>query len=290
MLGARAMTANAARCSALALTAVMALLVACSTSPPTPIDTQQRLDAAVRSRPLVLLGEVHDNVRQHELRAGALRALLASGARPALLMEQFDRERQAEIDRALAEPDTDADRVIAAGTGGNPTRSGWDWTLYRPFVALALAYKLPLVAVNVSRADARRAIEGGMPALGLGGDVPPDIEAVQAQALIAGHCGQLGDAAARRLARGQVARDRVMAAALEAHAARGAVLLAGNGHVRSDIGVPRWLDSATRARSVAIGLIEAGDNAADNGRFDVTLATPRQSRPDPCAGPVPMPK
>jgi hypothetical protein len=38
------------------------------------------------------------------------------------------------------------------------------------------------------------------------------------------------------------------------------VLLAGNGHVRTDIGVPRWLDPATRQRSEAIGLLEAGDN------------------------------
>ena len=45
------------------------------------------------------------------------------------------------------------------------------------------------------------------------------------------------------MARAQFARDAVMARALAAHAERGVVLLAGNGHVRRDIGVPRWLAS-----------------------------------------------
>ena len=71
-----------------------------------------------------------------------------------------------------------------------------------------------------------------------------------------------------------------MARALEAHAAHGAVLLAGNGHVRRDIGVPRWLNAATRDRSLSIGLLEPGD--ADAAAFDVALTTPAQTRPDPC--------
>src|SRR5207344_3579132 len=56
------------------------------------------------SPPLLLLGEVHDNAQQHALRQRAFEALLKTGARPALLMEQFDRERQADIDQARAQP------------------------------------------------------------------------------------------------------------------------------------------------------------------------------------------
>jgi hypothetical protein len=50
-------------------------------------------------RPVVLLGEVHDHPQQHALRLAAFDAWLAAGARPALLMEQFDAARQPEIDR-----------------------------------------------------------------------------------------------------------------------------------------------------------------------------------------------
>ena len=51
------------------------------------------------SQPLVLLGEVHDNAAQHALRLRAFEAHLAAGARPALALEQLDREHQVAIDR-----------------------------------------------------------------------------------------------------------------------------------------------------------------------------------------------
>ena len=250
-----------------------AILAACAhaTSP------EATLAAALRSQPVALLGEVHDNAAQHALRARALRALLEAGARPALLMEQFDRERQADIDRVRARPDATADDLIAAAA---PANAAWDWALYRPVIALALAYQVPLLAANVSRADARRAIQGGLGELGLDPAVPGDIEIPQAEAIAASHCGLVAPPEARRMVAAQVARDQFMARLIEAHAGEGVVLLAGNGHVRRDIGVPRWLAPGTRARSVSIGLLEAG--SGEPGAFDVTVTTAPQSRPDPC--------
>ena len=258
-------------------------LGACGYAPPAspPSPPLQPLLTAMRSRPVVLLGEVHDNAAQHALRAQALRLLLEGGARPALLMEQFDRERQTDIARVGARPGATADEVIAAGAPAAGVMSGWDWALYRPYVALALEYRLTLVAANVSRVDTRRVVQDGLAALGFDAAVPPDIELPQAQAIVASHCGLLGEPQALRMVGAQVARDQFMALQVEAHAAQGVVLLAGNGHVRSDIGVPRWLAAATHARSVAIGVLEPGDpNAA---AFDVTVTTAAQPRPDPCA-------
>jgi uncharacterized iron-regulated protein len=242
-----------------------------------------RLTAALRSQPIVLLGEVHDNAAQHALRAQALRALVEGGARPALLMEQFDRERQAELDRALAKPGASADDVIAAAAPPDAgAMQGWAWPLYRPYIALALEYRLPIVAANVSRADTRRVVQSGLATLGFDAAVPADIEAAQASAIVEGHCGAIDAAQARRMVGAQIARDQFMARMVEAHAAQGAVLLAGNGHVRSDVGVPRWLSAATRERSVAIGLLEEGDASA--AAYGIALFTPPQPRADPCAG------
>lgn len=248
------------------------LLAACAAPAP------DRLAAYVAERPLVLLGEVHDNAAQHAMRLDALRSLLRGGARPALLFEQFDRERQADIDRARKSA-ADADTLIAAGA---PSKSGWDWLYYKPFVELALAHGLPIVAANVSRADARRIIDEGLAAHGFTASVPRDIADAQTASVVAGHCGQLSEQAARRLTAAQIARDQWMARLVGEHAARGAVLLAGNGHVRTDVGVPRWLAPELRERTISIGLLEAGD--ADGGAFDRVVATPRQQRADPCAG------
>lgn len=241
---------------------------------------QQRLSDAVLSRPIVLLGEVHDNAGQHALRARALRALLASGARPALLMEQFDRERQADIDRVMAQPGATADDVIrAAGAQG----TGWAWPLYRPFVALALEFRLPLIAANVSRADVRRVAQEGLAATGFDASVPARITSYQTHTILASHCGMLNEAQAGRMATAQVARDQFMARLLNEYSARGAVLLAGNGHVRNDVGVPAWLPAAVRQRSVGIGLLEHGEAGAAAYDHVITTAAP-PARPDPCDG------
>ena len=232
-----------------------------------------RLDA-----PLLLLGEVHDNAAGHALRLRALERLLSWGARPALLMEQFDREHQAVIDGLRARPPApDADAIIAAAGG-----IGWEWRHYRPFVALALQHDLPLVAANVSRAQARRVMSAGLQAEGFSAAVAPEVLGALAQEIEDSHCGLVDAATARRMALAQVARDQAMAAAVEQHAGRGVLLLAGNGHVRTDAGVPRWLSPATRARSEAIGLLEIG--ARERGRYDRVVWTVAQARADPCAG------
>lgn len=242
-----------------------------------------RLDA-----PLLLLGEVHDNAAGHALRLQALERLVSRGARPALLMEQFDRERQAEIDRLVqAAPgmpaaDASLDTTIEALVRlGDDPRGGWDWAFYRPVLKLALQHRWAIVAANVSRADARRIVQQGLQASGFQSEVPADIVRAQAAAIEQSHCGAVDAATAARLAQAQVARDQFMGRQLQAHAERGAVLLAGNGHVRRDIGVPRWLPPELRGRSHAVGYLETGDDEA--AAFDEVLFSAPQPRPDPCA-------
>ena len=242
-----------------------------------------RLDA-----PLLLLGEVHDNAAGHALRLRALERLLSWGARPALLMEQFDRERQGEIDRLLqaasgmAPSDHEHDATVDALVRlGDQPPGGWTWVFYRPVLKLALQQRLPIFAANVSRADARQVIRQGLQATGFRAEVPADITRTQAEAIEQSHCGALDSATATRLAQAQVARDQFMARLLQAHAARGAVLLAGNGHVRRDIGVPRWLPPEWRSRSHAVGYLEQGDD--EIAAYDEALFVAPQTRPDPCA-------
>jgi uncharacterized iron-regulated protein len=260
---------------ALMATLAAALQLACAFN-----DTPLRFD-----KPIVLLGETHDNARHHEIQRQALQAMLDSGARPALLMEQFDRERQGDIDRALA-AGADVAGLIAAGSGLAPgaaqSSSQWQWRFYEPLIALALRYRLPVVAANVSRADARKIIADGLAAHDFDARVPTDVETSHAADIERSHCGLINAAMARRMAAAQIARDQFMARVVQLHAARGAVLIAGAGHTRRDVGVPRWLPAAERARTEAIGLLEDGAvNLA--GAFDRVIVTPPQPRADPCA-------
>lgn len=256
------------RLAAAGLAAVLALLAGCAAPPGG--------DALRFRQPLVLLGEVHDNAAQHALRLEAFSAWLDSGARPALAMEQFDRDRQPEIDRLLAQsPPPDANALIAAAGG-----PGWAWDHYRPFIALALRHGLPIVAANVSRTEARRVMREGLAATGFTPEVPPAVLKAHAEDIEASHCGVLDAATAQRMALAQVARDQHMARMLQQHAGRGVVLLAGNGHVRTDVGAPLWLPAELRARSEAIGVLEEGDPET---AYDRRVYTAAQARPDPCA-------
>jgi uncharacterized iron-regulated protein len=256
--------------------AALAAIVFCAACAAPPSSAPLRL-----RQPVVLLGEVHDNAEQHALRLDALRAWLATGARPVLALEQFDRDRQPAIDALLAQaPRPDADALIAAAGG-----KGWLWQHYRPFIALALEHGLPIVAANVPRDEARRVMRDGLAATGFRADVPPAVLETQARDIEASHCGLLDSATAARMALAQVARDQFMARLLQAHADRGVVLLAGNGHVRTDIGVPLWLPAAVRARSEAIGVLERGDT---DTAYDRVVHTAVQARPDPCAAMRPV--
>ena len=167
------MTGRAIVCS------LLSLLAACAHAPVPSLRFE---------RPVVLLGEVHDNAAQHALRLQAFEAWLAGGARPALVMEQFDRERQGVIDRLrAATPAPDADALIAAAGG-----VGWQWRYYRPFVALALQHGLPIVAANVSRDEARRVMREGLQAMGFNAAVPPELLQALADDIEGSHCGMLG--------------------------------------------------------------------------------------------------
>lgn len=263
--------ARQARAAALALVvAAVAALAACSTTAPSQPSRPLQLRL-----PVVLLGEVHDNAEQHALRLAAFEALLARGARPVLAMEQFDRTQQPVIDRLLAQQPRPEAQALVAAAGG----PGWHWPHYQPFIEAALKHGLPIVAANVGREEARRVMREGLAATGFQPEVPEPLMAQQAAAIEASHCGLLDAATARRMALAQVARDQFMARVLETHSARGVVLLAGNGHVRVDIGAPHWLPPAVRARSEAIGMLEAGDTQA---AYDRRYFTAAQERPDPC--------
>lgn len=112
--------------------------------------------------------------------------------------------------------------------------------------------------------------------------MPGDLQSAQEQEIDAGHCHALPRTLWPAMARGQLARDAVMADVLRQHAQRGVVLLAGNGHVRRDLGVVRWLTPAERERAFAVAYLEEGGEPPPAGAFDAVVTTPRAERPDPC--------
>jgi uncharacterized iron-regulated protein len=110
--------------------------------------------------------------------------------------------------------------------------------------------------------------------------IPADIADAQREEVIEGHCHKLPNSIIGGMLQAQIARDVWMARVIEPYASRGVVLMAGNGHVRKDIGVPRWLNLPA-GNVVSVGFVES---AQDASAFDITRRVPVQKREDPCEG------
>ena len=236
---------------------------------------------------VLLMGEVHDNTQGHRLRYDLLRQRVEGGWRPAIVMEQFDREDQDLLNKAQ-KGCLDAQCVIRVVNGAR-----WDWQLYYPVIQLALTYQLPLVAGNLSRADASRVVRDGITATfdpqsvkdyRLDQPLPTDLRAAQQREIMAGHCNMVSDMMIDGMVNAQVARDIWMAKIVRDQRPRDVVLIAGNGHVRKDIGVGRWINQIQPILTVrSEGFVE-GDNGDKTARlYDQTYKLKTQQRPDQCA-------
>ena len=267
-------------------------LAACSALPGQPGSAQHdaALPPAAFDADLLLIGEVHDNAMQHRMRLAWLEQL-AERRRIAIALEQLDAVNQGALDRARA-----ADSAAAARGDPLPQRArrvaeaagfdfrGWHWEYYQPVLELALRRDLPLVAANLSRAETADVARGRAPAAREPAGWSAGDERVLEDSIRRGHCGLLPETMIAPMAAAQRSRDaRLARSVVEAHRVSGlpVVLLAGNGHVRRDIGVPRYLaELAPHARVFGIGLLEAADAAP--APFDAARVTAAATREDPC--------
>jgi uncharacterized iron-regulated protein len=293
----------------------LAALTGCAIhrDPQTPY-TQRDLNAMTSrsGHRFLLLGEIHDATAQHRQRLQWLSQLArAAPQRPiALAFEQLDANRQQDVDRFVAaltererlHPDTA--RRLAEAAGFN--HEGWDWTLYEPALQLALRARWLIVAANLSSAITMAIARGAsddllhqIPLANSARDwTPSDDEALAAQ-LQSGHCNALAAQRIPAMARAQRARDAQLALSMSsalgqlqkaspatslvssARETALVILLAGNGHVRKDFGVPRYL-AALHPQEVSMSVAMLEEPEAGSGLYDDWVLTPVQARPDPC--------
>lgn len=237
----------------------------------------------------VLLGEIHDNADHHRLRAQRLAALLADGKPTTVVFEQMPASRNEALQAQQRAP-KDVDALIDAG---QLDRRNWRWPLHKPLFDASVDGGARILGGNLERDDLRRLMREGDSAwapqtLALTQRTPWSDAQQQAQikAIDDGHCGALPQAMHGPMARAQRARDATMARALLAARESGAervVLIAGNGHVDRELGVPRYLEAAGIApsRIRAVGYVEAGTSGGE--RFDERVETAAATREDPCA-------
>jgi uncharacterized iron-regulated protein len=271
------------------------------------------LSALLSEGHVVSLGEIHDNGQHHNFRADFLRSFdapFAGGKRinPAVAFEQIRADQQPALDTFAAIPDYG---LNARNTADLLRLLDWDkspWSKtadYTPLFSAAVNANLPIFAADPPRDLMRKTAKEGPSALPpeertrLGLDTPlPDAQAAASLAEIEGsHCGMIPKSAHANMAYAQRYRDAHMAdVLLKASAAHGsAILIAGNGHVRSDRGVAWYLrQRAPEKKVISVLFVEVEDGKNDPAAYierdptgapiaDYIVFTPKHVRDkDPC--------
>ena len=246
----------------------------------------QTLLSDMQSADAVLLGEIHDNPRHHELRAQLLRE-------PALKQRNIVAEHL-DAGQVVDTGDMLLSRLEQAGFDA----TGWQWPLHQPLFAAALDQGMTVYGGNLPRDQTRVVFKSrgsslgvGLQALLLHAPLSDDSLAALRREIDEGHCGALPAMMFEGMMAVQRARDASMANELMQHLP--AVLLSGNGHAWKHLGVPHIL-AANRPgmRSLSVLFLEHGpfaDAAAQaewlqswQGKADYVWVTPPVSRPDPC--------
>jgi uncharacterized iron-regulated protein len=259
------------------------------------------LETAAAAAPYLLLGETHDNPDHHLVQARLVRAVTASGRRPPVAFEMLDVDQQPVVDAALRDGASATDLARAVKWD----ESGWPaFGLYRPVFEAALAARLPIVAANLPRRVAHGMVRKGASSLTPSvkeriervGPFPPEVMKGLREDMAASHCGELPERMVEPMVLAQKAKDAQFAERMEASdGGDGAILVAGRGHVRDDVGVPLFLAKGAAPRpALAVGISEVSEGRArpeDYGAeyggklpFDYLVFTPGIEREDPCAG------
>lgn len=248
----------------------------------------------LRSAQIVLLGETHDSPAHHAMQLEAIDAITATGARPALVMEQFDTTMQDAMDAAR---ETASPSAEAFAQAGRLDRGGWRSEYYLPLIERALRLGLPIRAANFPRDAARELIRAGPDAL----SAPPwqalatdrvwsaERQSILKREILSGHCGHDLGSLQDGMISAQRARDATMADVILAQANVGAIAIIGRGHARKDVAVPIYLAARDPAlRVVSVGLIEADPQRthpteyAEGTLHDYLWFSTAAPRPDPC--------
>ncbi len=204
--------------------------------------------AMLARHPVVLLGEKHDRADHHVWQLDTLAALHARRPTLSLGFEMFPRRVQPVLDRWSAGELDQAEFLRQAEWS---RVWGMDAALYQPLFDFARRQRLPMIALNVDRATARRVAQGdATPAEREGvGVAAPARDAYRARlAQIFSMHPRMGAAPDterfERFLRGQLFWDRAMAEAIAASRTAPQTLVVailGRGHVEYGDGVPHQL-------------------------------------------------
>lgn len=231
---------------------------------------------------VVIVGELHDNKVHHDNQA-AISAVIEPSA---LVFEMLTPEQAAGGQDAPRDDPTALDAALGWSETSWP-----EFEMYFPIFAAAPAARLygaavPRDAVRAAVGTGAAAQFDGAKRYGLDATLDPQEQTAREDAQMDAHCNALPEEMLGGMVEAQRLRDASFAqTALQALEDTGGpvLVITGNGHARTDWGMPRYLQrAAPTVNVVSVGQLLSADPDAPYDRWIVTGSyTPRNG--DPCA-------
>ncbi len=241
----------------------------------------------------LLLGEKHDNPDHHALQLRVLEHVLRSQSVSSVSFEMMSSDQQSLLPGLSS---MQADSLDAINDYLEWDNDGWDWNYYGPLVHSVMQAGVTINAANISNEEMMQVYGEPTPeeiAEVLDGDTMAALE----KDIDESHCGMLPESQFPAMVRVQQARDSAMAESLSNSVQQTQVLIAGNYHIRRDLGVPNYILharpslGAQQIVSLAFMEVDASSAAPDDylqqfgnvKAYDYIWFTPAISDEDYCA-------
>lgn len=254
---------------------------------------QDDLYDRVEQSSYLLLGEKHDNPDHHALQLQILDRALRSENVASVSFEMMSSEQQPLLQDLSAQQLTSLESINEYLEWDN---DGWNWDYYGPLVRRAIQAGVEINAANISNDEMMQVY---------GADTPAEIAAVLDEETVAAlerdidesHCGLLPESQFPAMVRVQQARDFAMAESLGAASSKQRILIAGNYHIRRDLGAPNYILHAQSnldpQQIVSLAFLEVDESSAEPAdylqqfgsvkAYDYIWFTPAISNEDYCA-------
>ena len=269
--------------------------------------TPSELIKALSKKRFVLLGEIHDNPDHHTLQAGIINALVKTQAtKPALVIEMIKVDQMQRFNGYRNQSNSKAKHL---GTALRWKQNGWpSWDIYLPIGEQIFTHDLEVYPGHTTRIMIDHLIKTDMSILPekakqvfkLDVKLEKTLNEALSEDIRVAHCNRLPEHVIPPMTQVQRFRDAWMADVMiqasydKEDKRRQSILIAGNGHTRTDRGVPWYLnlrEGKNQALTVQFAEIESdtksikdlaqksptGDIAAD-----FIWVTPTIKRGDPC--------
>jgi len=257
---------------------------------------KSELPGSIFSSKYILLGETHDNIQHHLNQTWIIDALAKQSFSTSVSFEMIDNTQAEFIANKNIETSNELIKLL------NHYKTGWEYeAYYKGLFDSVLQAGFRIYPANIERQQLYNIIQNKKSELPIETEqlmsavsLTHEMENSLQKEIVESHCGMIDEETAKPMMIGQRIRDATMALSLLNNDADKRVLIAGNGHVRNDRGVPLYLSSQDKeAKIIAIAMFEVEQEHVDIAPyskrwdaeefpFDYIWFTARANREDPC--------